>query len=1020
VEFRVLGPVEVRDADQGIVTVAAARVRTLLATLLLRPRQVVSVDQLIERLWDADPPANPTATVQTYVKRLRRIIGADLVQTRPPGYLIEAAPADLVEFRRLVESAPHAADAMAERDLLERALDLWRDAPLADVDSASLHTHEVPRLVEERLAAIERLMDVRLRLGDHQALVSELTALARTYRQRERFTAQLMVALYRSGRAAEALAAHDELADALADDLGIDTGPELRRLRQAVLTDAPDLAFDGGGSPTVVRTAGGEPQFQLPLGIADFVGREQDVDRIEALLGDPVGVPVVALTGPPGVGKTALALRVGHRLRDRFPDGQWYVQLRGTTEQPRGVGDVLAELLRLGGLAPTAVPEDLGARAAALRSCLSGRRVLLLLDDARDAEQVAPLLPGSDGAAVLVTSRRELWGLTVLHGAHGISVSVLAEDEAIAVIERTAGAARVRAEPDATRELIWLCGSFPLALRVAGANLAARAGVSIERYVDELRSGNRLSRLTVADDPRAAVRAAFDLSYRALDPARQRAFRLVGLIPGADFSTEAAGAMLAVPAEQAGDLLEELAVANLITRLGDDRYDFHDLLRVYAVERADEDGEQDDALRRLFEWYLWMTDAACEFGLRSAARLAARDSRANPFAGGAEGLAWLDAERLNLLALIRFASESGPARFAWELADALRWYLSSRMRLTDWASAAQDGLRAARDTADLGAQASMLGSIGALRRVVGDIDGALGLLAESVELHRAAGNAVGEGVELGTLGLAQRDGGDVRTGIATLKSGIELLRSVHRQDLLDVHLINLGVMQTDLGELDHAIESATESLSCSRSEIARTFALMNRGWVHRLTGDYPAARSDLSAALEIEAKPEPGIRIELAHLAAIEGDLITARRHLIQALGLCRAANRRMIEADALNVLGEVARLDSRPAEATRSHLEALALAEAGRYRVHQTNALIGLATVAYAEDDVELAEDYAHQARDLAEGNGLVIEVCRAHLLLSVLAGAHDRSDDAELHQAEAKALLQQTGYRPPPRWPA
>ena len=1020
-EFRVLGTVEVRDVDQCVVPVPPARVRALLATLLLRPRQVISIAELIERLWDSDDdlPEKPTGAVQTYVKRLRSIIGADVVQRRAQGYLIDAAPVDLVEFRRLVASAPHAADMAAERDLLERALGLWRDTPLADIESASLRSHEIPRLVEEQLAAVERLMDVRLQLGESQVLVPELTALARTHRQRERFTAQLMIVLYRSNRQADSLAAYDDLAATLAEQLGIDPGFELQQLRQSVLTNSPELSVPSPPATAVPRVVGNPPQFQLPLDTAAFVGRERLIGLVEGLLRGTAGVPVVILSGPPGVGKTTLALRVGHRLRDRFPDGQWYVQLRGMSRQPREIDEVLAELLRTGGVPATEIPDGVEARSASLRSCLSGKRVLLFLDDARVVEQVRPLLPATGGAAVLVTSRRELWGLAVMHGAQGVSISVLDDHEATEVIERAVGASRVRAEPAPTAELIKLCGSFPLALRVAGANLAAHTGTSIERYVRELRIGDRLRRLTIAGDPGAAVGAAFELSYIALPGGAQRAFRLIGLLPGPDFTADSAAALLDLPVDSAVELLEELAVANLITRRDHRRYDFYDLMRLYAAQRGAEDEERKGALQRLFSWYLRTTDAACEFGFRSAARSLVPTTERNPFPGAAEGLAWLDAERLNLLALIHLAADDGPARFAWELADALRWYLRTRGRLTEWSSSTADGLRAARAAGDLVAEGTMLGSLAALKQEMGDSEAAIRLSTESIERHRMTGNTIGEAVQLGALGLAQRDRGDVRAAVRTLQTGIVMLRSAGRPELLDVHLLNLGVIQTDLGELEQAIDSATDSLACSRSDIARCVALMNRGWVQRLTGDYGGAMSDLTEALNLELRPEPGVRIELASLNAISDELDAATLLALEALRLCRASNRKMIEADALNCLGDIARRESLLEESVRRHLEALALAEAGSYVVHQVRALNGLAATAYVGGQLVVADNYGHQAAGIATTNELTVESCQASLILSAVAASSGQPADKIRHQEHAKKLLQQTSYQPPPGWP-
>ncbi len=463
-----LGSLEVHNGDRS-VAVGTVKARLLLVALLLRANRVVTNDELIEQIWGDWPPANPRSALQTNVQRLRRALGDDaatLIQTRPDGYRIGLEPArlDLLWFRELVRDARRADDLAHRHRLLKDALALWRGQPLAGLSSESLVREELPSLLEERLAAEEQLIDVRLELGQHAEVVADLIALTSRHPLRERLWAQLMLALYRCGRQADALHAYRTVARRLADELGIDPNQQLQRLHHAILVADPSLAAPAG------PTAPWSPQFQLPLDIDDFVGRADLVDRIRGLLARDRGVPIVWLSGPPGVGKTALAIRVGHLLRATYPDGQWYVRLGGATNR-HDPGDVLAELLRTSGVERADLPERLDARAAAFRARLADRRVLLLLDDAAEAEQVQPLLPGTAGCAVLVTSRQDLSGLSARYGARGITLDALAPEDAETLLTQVMGTG---ADAAGVAELARLCGYLPLALRIAAVNLTRR------------------------------------------------------------------------------------------------------------------------------------------------------------------------------------------------------------------------------------------------------------------------------------------------------------------------------------------------------------------------------------------------------------------------------------------------------------------------------------------------------------------------------------------------------------------
>jgi DNA-binding SARP family transcriptional activator len=443
--FRILGPVTVLEEGREI-PIGAPRLRTLLAALLVNANQTVSAAELVQWLWDGEPPAQPLRALHTAVSRLRSVVGPELgLRHHAGGYRLDVSPGhlDLCRFRLL--AAAGTADDLAE------ALRLWQGEPLTGAHDYAVVRDKRAVLQEEWLRAAEQLVDARLALREYADLIPELTSLTKRYPLRERFWAQLMLALHKSSRQAEALAAYEELAALLRDELGIDPGEEIRRLHLEVL--------NGTEEPWQVHR-------QLPADTADFVGRQGETAAIVAHLTE-AAVPVITISGPPGAGKTALAVRVAHLLKDRYPDGQWFLR------------DVDA-----------APPAD--------------KRVLILLDDAKDADQVRALLPAGN-SAVLVTSRNEL----ALKGAHGTTLAVLEPDEAVELLRAVIGAERVDREPEATADLANLCGYLPLALRIAAGHLALRPDEPIAAYADHLRGSNRLLALAVLGDPDAAVEAAW-------------------------------------------------------------------------------------------------------------------------------------------------------------------------------------------------------------------------------------------------------------------------------------------------------------------------------------------------------------------------------------------------------------------------------------------------------------------------------------------------------------------------------
>jgi DNA-binding SARP family transcriptional activator len=659
-EFRMLGPLRVRTA-RGWVPIAAEQQRTVLAVLLVEAGRAVSTVRLVDAVWGPRPPSRAVNTVQAYVMRLRRLLGGDLgsdlggdiVLTRDRGYelAVDGDHVDAVVFERMVSAARRdladgqAASAEAR---LSAALDLWRGPVLADVPAVECLTWRADQLEQIQLAAQEQHMAALLALDRSAEAVEVLHRLVDAAPLREQRWALLVRALDRCGRRAEALDAFQRARRVLRDELGLEPGPELRELQRAILSSDP--------SAHSVRPA------QLPSDTAGFVGRVEHLARLDDLVRDDPGrspSPVVSVvSGAAGTGKTALAVHWAHGVRDRFPDGQLYLNLRGyASETPVRPLEALGRVLAALGVAAEQIPSDVEEASALYRSLLADRRVLVLLDNARDPEQVRPLLPGGAGCLTLVTSRDRLGGLVARDGASGLVVGVLDDREARAVLTRLLGPARVDAEPEATAEVVRLCGNLPLALRIAAARLSERPDAPVAELAGLL-AGDRLGGLDVYGDtdPGVAVRAAFDLSYRGQPADARRLFRLLGLAPGADVTAATAGALAGQDAVTTLRTLDRLASANLIAESAPGRYAVHDLLREYAAERAaaeESPAERAAALDRLYARYL------------------------------AHAGAWIDAERANVVSAVAHAAEHGPHEAAWLLADAMRGYLFSRVLTVD-------------------------------------------------------------------------------------------------------------------------------------------------------------------------------------------------------------------------------------------------------------------------------------------------------------------------------------------------
>ncbi|MFI7386111.1 BTAD domain-containing putative transcriptional regulator [Streptomyces sp. NPDC049813] len=661
--FSVLGPVRAWRGGEPLAT-GSPQQRALLAALLLREGRTATAGELIDAVWGGEPPQQALAAIRTYASRLRKILGAGVLVSEAGGYAIRSSSPDALDLTAAeslaadAEKARQADGPGRARGLMSEALGLWDGEPLANVPGPYAETQRA-RLQEWRLQLLESRLDMDLEQGCHAEAVSELTALTAAHPLRERLRELLMLALYRSGRQAEALAVYADTRRLLADELGVDPRPGLSELQQRILRADPALAEPA--APAAEPAATSVRPAQLPATVPDFTGRASFVTELSDVLsaasaetGSGPVMAVSAVAGIGGVGKTTLAVHVAHAARSAFPDGQLYVDLQGAGARAAEPVTVLGSFLRALGTADTAIPDTLEERAALYRSTLDGRRVLVLLDNARDAAQVRPLLPGTEGCAALITGRVRMVDLV---GAHLVDLDVMSPEEALLLFTRIVGRERVAAEREAALDVVAACGFLPLAIRIAASRLAARrtwtVSVLAAKLADERR---RLDELQAGD---LAVKATFELGYGHLEPGQARAFCLLGLADGPDISLAAAAAVLDLDVEETEDLLESLVDTSLLESAAPGRYRYHDLVRLYARACAQRDdlppAQRDAAMSRLLDFYLATASrsyTAERPGDRTVTHLEPVGVPGRTFADVTEALDWLHTEAECLLACV--------------------------------------------------------------------------------------------------------------------------------------------------------------------------------------------------------------------------------------------------------------------------------------------------------------------------------------------------------------------------------
>ncbi|HEY7488862.1 MAG TPA: BTAD domain-containing putative transcriptional regulator [Streptosporangiaceae bacterium] len=930
-QVRLLGPVELWDGRRPVAV--GPRARVVLATLAINAGRVVSVDRLISAVWPDEPPATATAQIQACVSALRRALtdigvasARDIIVTTPPGYVLRVAPdqVDVLEFEQGLSDARAAADegdAQRSATLLKEALGLWRGPALEGFLGLSV---ESTRLEERRVSAIEERAEADLALGRHTDLVAELAALAAEHRLRERLRALLMRALHRAGRRSEALDVYQDARRILIDELGLEPGPELRQAQQAVLAD--DESAQPPATESLPIVTGRSP---LPPDIADFTGRrKQVVQAMDAIIGMPqprAAVPIVAITGRAGVGKTTLAVHVAHRLRAQF-DGRLYVGLDGAGPSPADPAEVLGRLLRRLGIDGGAIPDDPEDRAESYRARLDGQRVLIVFDNVADERQVRPLLPGSATCAVIVTSRRHLTGLP---GAVHIELDAFDPAQATELLGRVAGMERVAAEPAAGERIGALCDRLPLALRIAAARLAAKPHWSLDRLAHRLADEHRrLDELTHAD---LEVRGSIGLSHQGLSPPAQRAFRLLGLLDAPDFAVWAAAALMDVPVSEAEEQVEELIDARLLEVSGPDetgqaRYRFHDLVRVYARERAAEKESEDDrraALRRALSAWLALAEGA-EQGLANpyfaplygdAPRWAYAGADAEIKAALlADPISWFEAEHAGVVAAVRQARRTGLPDLCWELASAMLPYFELRGDTVDWRRCCDDALTAARAAGDRRGEAAALINFAGLYFVQSRYDEGGRCFAEAAELCEEVGADYGLAGALCGVASAKRIHGALEESRTRWRRGLEIFSKLGDLRAEAYATEGLGLCDFDQGRLESArthFETMLRLHKAAGNGMGEAQALRRLAAVELETGRYAEALELFKQALPIfrdlgDRLGEAVVQMRMGECMVREGRHEQARRLLDQCMTIFREVGWRTCEGHVLRLLGEM------------------------------------------------------------------------------------------------------------------
>jgi DNA-binding SARP family transcriptional activator/tetratricopeptide (TPR) repeat protein len=919
----VLGPVTAWYGDQEL-PVGQPRQQAVLGILAMRANRVISRGELVDAVWGQDPPASAEGGIYTYVAGLRRIIEPNrslrgpgrILVSSGAGYVLHLVPGqpDAVAFEQDVARARQLrknGDASGAVAALDSALALWRGIAFAGVPGPFAETERV-RLGELRSAASEERADVLLSLGRHEEVVPDLTAMVADHPLRERMRGLLMVALYRCGRHAEALRVFQDGRRVLAEELGIDPGGDLSRIHQQVLTMDPALAAPDG--PAIVTLAGdlgesGSPldeghrrprpetsitpvPAQLPLDAPGFAGRQEELSMLQAMLppkspgavetapggsgpdgagsgilgpneaGSEQTVPIVVISGTAGTGKTALAVRFGRQVARRFPGGQLFVNLRGLdpATPPVEPSEALRFFLDALGVPPHRIPADIDGRSALFRSLLDSRRMLIVLDNARNVAQVRPLLPGSPGSLVVVTSRNEMTGLVAAEGALPLTVDVLDDAEAHEMLTRRLGRDRVAAEPGAADEIIESCARLPLALGIAVGRAASRPKRPLTELAAELRDARGRLDALEAGDAVTNVRAVLSWSYDQLSEPAARMFRLLGVHPGPDISLSAAASLAGMARSEAGTALRELTRTHMVAEYLPARFTFHDLLRAYAAdqaERCDPEPQRKAAAHRVLDHYLHTAMAASHrfSPFRSPLQLAGPQPGVLPadVVDKEQAMAWFDAEVPVLVALIAYADANGFDTHAWQIPWTLGPFFNRRGRWQEYIATQETALAAARRLGDTLALAHAHHLLGHVQSQAGAYDAADPNFRKALDLFRELGDRGNEAVVLnGLAGMLEKQE-RYPEALAVALDALRMLKAVGHWWTQATLENGVGWLYAHLGQYDRALTHCQRALSLHRDSGHRggtADTLDSIGYVYLHLGDIGQAKAHYTRAIE--------------------------------------------------------------------------------------------------------------------------------------------------------------------------
>jgi DNA-binding SARP family transcriptional activator/tetratricopeptide (TPR) repeat protein len=904
---RLLGPVDVL-VEGAVRPVSGLRRQAVLAALALQAGDVVSTDRLVDIVWGDDAPPTAATTLQNHVSHLRGVLGRrSAIMARSPGYLldIKGGATDLQEAERLIREGTHAPDAEHRERQLLAAVALWRGDPLAGLTDLAWFRDHALRLDHLLLQARHALLDARLTLGQHGELVPELEALSRRHPLDEQIHRQLIVALYRAGRQGDALTTYQRLRHNLKAELGIDPSQPLRELEAAVLRQ--DAGLDVTAPPI---NAAARPA-QLPPAIAAFTGRTRETAQLDRLRprggrSAPPAVTVIsAISGTAGIGKTMLAVQWAHRVAAQFPDGQLYVNLRGFDPSGQVVNpaDALRVFLEAFGMPAHQIPAGLEAQVGLYRSTLAGKQVLVVLDNARDVEQVRPLLPGSNGCMVIVTSRNQLTPLVASEGAHLVTLDLLTPAEARDLLRRRLGADRVAGEPQAVDDIVSSCARLPLALAIAAARAATHPDFPLATLAAEMRDAEATLDPFQGGDPATDIRAVLSWSYRTLTPAAARLFRLIGLHPGPDLTALAAASMAAASPQQTNKLLAELTQAHLLREHMPGRYTFHDLLRAYAIEQAhaDEDDEQRHAaVHRMLDHYLHTIAVAAVQLFPRWDPIALPQPLAGVAAQKLEGpdpaLAWLTAEYPALVGIIELAAATEFGAHAWQLAWFLTTYLQRAGIAPEQTSVQHLALAAARREEDL----------------------------------------IGQSLLLRSLAMGYERGGRPRDAETYFRQALQICIDLGNHESQAHVYVGLASSAEKQGRPAVALDYAQRSLDMFRVAADETLvanALNGVGWCHARLGNFEQALTYCTQSLDMSQEigdidGQANAWDSLGHVHSGLGDHARAADCFQHSIDLSRELGDRYYEADSLTNLGDIHRDAGNPDEARKGWQQALQIME--------------------------------------------------------------------------------------------